>query len=405
MGKKKILISDTAPLYPPLWGGPKRIWNLFGRLPEDEFDLTYVGVGCGFPKGMSYSFDRVTPNLRQILVALPVHYRPWNRLERSLFPDRSLDLFLYLGMHTCRQFTKLLNSFEPDAVVLSHPWAARSLRSCSAKVVYDAHNCEYLLMEQILGSHPLRGAVLAAVRDAEGEAVRRSSVVLVCSEQDRRALERLYRLDGKEVVLVPNGTDPAAGKGEEERRASRCRFGLREDEQAAIFVGSYYKPNICAARWIIRTLAPALPRVRFLIVGTVADAFRGETVPPNVILFGRATESELEDAFTAADVAVNPITEGSGVNIKMLDYMAHGLPIVTTGFGARGIEREGDGQSFLVSPLESFAGAIGELLADAAKRQALSECAARTVRARFDWRDMRETCRQLLLSLSGEPAR
>ena len=35
---------------------------------------------------------------------------------------------------------------------------------------------------------------------------------------------------------------------------------------------------------------------------------------------------------------INPMISGSGTNIKMFDFMAAGLPIITTDIGARGIE-------------------------------------------------------------------
>ena len=51
----KLLITDTAPLYPPLWGGPQRIWNLYGNLSQELFSITYVGVKFGMLKHPSRS--------------------------------------------------------------------------------------------------------------------------------------------------------------------------------------------------------------------------------------------------------------------------------------------------------------------------------------------------------------
>ena len=48
-GSIKITVSDTAKLYPPLWGGPKRIWNLYSNL-GDMYDITYVGTDPGDDK-------------------------------------------------------------------------------------------------------------------------------------------------------------------------------------------------------------------------------------------------------------------------------------------------------------------------------------------------------------------
>ena len=37
------------------------------------------------------------------------------------------------------------------------------------------------------------------------------------------------------------------------------------------------------------------------------------------------------------DLAINPVTTGSGTNLKMLDYMAAGVPVLSTPHGARGL--------------------------------------------------------------------
>ena len=57
----------------------------------------------------------------------------------------------------------------------------------------------------------------------------------------------------------------------------------------------------------------------------------------NVKLFGQVSNEELDKIIKAADIAICPIQTGSGIQIKMLDYMASGLPIVTTHTGARGL--------------------------------------------------------------------
>jgi hypothetical protein len=37
-------------------------------------------------------------------------------------------------------------------------------------------------------------------------------------------------------------------------------------------------------------------------------------------------------------VALNPVTQEGGTNLKILDYLAHGLPVISTEFGMRGYD-------------------------------------------------------------------
>ena len=52
---------------------------------------------------------------------------------------------------------------------------------------------------------------------------------------------------------------------------------------------------------------------------------------------GRISDEEKLQLLQAADVALNPMFSGSGTNIKMFDFMAAGLPVISTMTGARGI--------------------------------------------------------------------
>ena len=47
---------------------------------------------------------------------------------------------------------------------------------------------------------------------------------------------------------------------------------------------------------------------------------------------------DLRPVLAAADVAVNPVATGSGSNVKLSEYLAAGLPVVTTPLGLRGYE-------------------------------------------------------------------
>jgi glycosyltransferase involved in cell wall biosynthesis len=75
--------------------------------------------------------------------------------------------------------------------------------------------------------------------------------------------------------------------------------------------------------------------------------------------------------FAAADVAVNPVGAGSGSNIKVAEYLAAGLPIVTTPVGLRGYEAFAD--LVTVAPLDEFAEAVQTARSGDGRRSALAE--------------------------------
>jgi len=142
--------------------------------------------------------------------------------------------------------------------------------------------------------------------------------------------------------VVPNGVmafrDPLPT--EESRLLARREWKIPHDEFVAIFVGSAYGPNVQAANFIAQQLAPRLPNVLFVIAGGVGEAVNCTST--NLRITGVLSEQEKIQLLHSADIALNPMQAGSGTNVKMFDFMAMRLPVVTTAIGARGIEYGGE---------------------------------------------------------------
>lgn len=110
-----------------------------------------------------------------------------------------------------------------------------------------------------------------------------------------------------------------------------------------------------------------------------------EPVPGNVRLFGVVDEYTRKMIYKASDMALNPMSKGSGTNIKMLDYMASGLPVISTRLGIRGIDVT-DGKDALICPIEEFGERLKRLMDDEHLRMTLGGNARRLAVERFDWR-------------------
>ena len=107
-----------------------------------------------------------------------------------------------------------------------------------------------------------------------------------------------------------------------------------------VFVGSEGLTNADGLRWCITTIWPlirqAVPQAELHVHGSVCRLL-GEAPAPGVVLHGYTPD--LADALAQATIALAPLRAGSGLKIKMLDYMRHGLPCVTTSVGASGFQR------------------------------------------------------------------
>ena len=217
------------------------------------------------------------------------------------------------------------------------------------RVVYCAHNVE---KDYAVAASPFYHLFARQIEDLERRAVRASDLVVACTDADGRRLGGLYG-EPKALAVLPNGFDEtevaeARGYGREQARAE---LGLRPDELAILFVGGPAVHNRRAARFLEEKLLPAVTRpARLIIAGRCARPHR----QGRVLALGFVTS--LAPLLAAADVAVNPVESGSGSNLKLAEYVAAGLPVVSTPFGLRGYEAFAD--RVTVAELSGFAAAV-----------------------------------------------
>src|SRR5690606_8697672 len=132
-----------------------------------------------------------------------------------------------------------------------------------------------------------------------------------------------------------------------------------------------------------------VPATRFIVMGSACMPFRDRKLPPNLHLVGQVDEATRNGLLAAADVALNPMRSGSGTNLKMLDYFAAGIPVISTPFGARGLAIEPD-THFIASP-GGLADALGVMDGlDDARLSAMITSARRLVEAHYSWKVIAE---------------
>jgi glycosyltransferase involved in cell wall biosynthesis len=123
-----------------------------------------------------------------------------------------------------------------------------------------------------------------------------------------------------------------------------------------------------------------------VIAGGVKDSCQASNAarsPENVTWLGTIAPEQRLSFYHAADVALNPMFSGSGTNLKMLDYFAAELPVVSTAAGARGLELAPN--DCIVCPAEQFVARIEELLSHPAACDQLGANARKLAVERYAW--------------------
>ena len=242
----------------------------------------------------------------------------------------------------------------------------------------------------------------------EADTLRRARTITVAS----RALQTQVwglGIHPARVFYVPNGPDESLRTRPEElaaRRAQiRAELGVGEGP-LAIYTGQIPHGNdLDQALYAVEQALPRVPDLRLAILGTGGGlpALRADVARRGlervVILNDRWMDHSLvPDYLAAADLAIYPyrdtLVNRAKCSAKIIDYMAMGLPIVTSRVGQNMEYIEHGVSGLLAEPgqaVEGFAQMMLAALADPQKAKAMGQAARERVWARFDWDRLVET--------------
>jgi glycosyltransferase involved in cell wall biosynthesis len=282
--------------------------------------------------------------------------------------DRARRLFAS-GFHSydvmptlCRQdltvFRKAIDDFNPDLIILEHPWLIEL--TGGRPYLYDAHNHEADNTAQLFG---IRSLDYEMVLDLEKYAIAGAEHVTYASQSDWDAVGQGRHFPP--ATHIPNGTDipdnVTAGKSNN-----------------LLFIGSMYQPNLDAAQRLA-DMAHLLPDYQIHLVGGSSTAVI--TSAPNVIRHGVMHDTQLERLLLSTDLFINLVTHGSGTHLKIAKALAYGIPVITLPVGSRGYADD-----VIISSLEDVPETIQAIQADWAKYSR----EARAASQRYNWATIRQ---------------
>ncbi len=378
------MILNDYPVSPVEQGGQARVSAVAHELEKSGNAVTILTLDTE-PGGRRVS---LAPRIEE----LNVYRGGWLRRCDALagyFTGTSADdsTALAFGPRFARQFNKTLRRElkYADAVILSHPFMLGFVKDSGKKVkrlYLDSHNTEIELKDALYRQGILSKYLKNKVRDGEQEAAQRSHAVFCVSEQNKK---HFTKIKSDRLYVCPNGVDaiPERKLSAAEKYEKRREFDLSR-EPLLVFVGSEHDPNVEAAKIIVEDLAPHLTSALFLLIGSVCNRFKSKAIADNVLLMD-VLETETKDTLlSVCDIALNPLLRGSGTSLKLFDYLAAGLPVISTEAGVRGVDHE-ECQAIIVTEPENFLNKIKELLRSNRQREALGEKAYEFARANFDW--------------------
>jgi glycosyltransferase involved in cell wall biosynthesis len=326
---KKLLVLTPRFPYPAIGGDRVRILHICQALSA-HFAITLLSL-CETQEEMDfYPHDGVFSAINKVY--LP-RWRSYLNTALAILGTRPLQLAYYESS----EFRKTLNTLLPqNDLILAHLIrAGQYVEHCSELRILemtDAISMNYLRMQQLSGSYNWKRLVYKVeqkrLKKYELRVVQKFDRVWLTSQMDRSFLDPSndYPID-----VIPNGTD-----------IEKLPFRPPAPEaRVIVFIGNMSTlQNQDACHYFIKEILPIVrvhANVVFRIVGSASTSVqRRFSAYQYVQMTGRI--ERIEDGISGAFCGVCPIRAGAGIQNKILEYLALGLPCVTSTVGMSGVK-------------------------------------------------------------------
>jgi sugar transferase (PEP-CTERM/EpsH1 system associated) len=201
---------------------------------------------------------------------------------------------------------------------------------------------------------------------------------LLISDADRRSLDAEGKLDN--VFFSPHGVDI---------NYFAANTDVLKEPHAIVFHASMrYRANTDAVLYFVEEIYPRVkeqvPDAKLYVVGyQPPPSVRALARDPSIAVTGFV--EDVRAYLNRAEVAIDPLRVGAGLQNKVLESMSMGLPVVATSVANEGIAATPDTHILVADDAETFARHILLLFANKALRRSLGHAARAFVEDRWSW--------------------
>ncbi|CAM2758280.1 Glycosyltransferase involved in cell wall bisynthesis [Flavobacterium succinicans] len=215
------------------------------------------------------------------------------------------------------QFSKIVRDNDYDFIIVSYVYWSPLLdavtKGCNTKWIIDTHD---FLTSQFQDHKKF---ALDRYFKKEISVMKKFDEVWVISNEEKYLFSQFIT---KQVSLITHSLPNAI------ETSSKT-----EKTIDVLYVASENFHNIKSAKWFFKEVYPLLSSdLKITIVGKVGNHISNfENVEKLIFV------KELEDVYSKAKITVCPMLSGTGVKIKVIESLSHGIPVVCTERGVDGL--------------------------------------------------------------------
>jgi glycosyltransferase involved in cell wall biosynthesis len=339
-----LQVSPRVP-FPLHDGGAIGIYNITKGLLAAGHRVTMLAINTPKHHQPADVLAHLGPNFRLVTVDVDTTAQPLKALQNLLFSGKPYNLTRFIDLKVIGALVHLIQAEKFDVIQYEGTYVAwykewldsEALTPEGTVSVLRAHNIEYVIWERLAQgeSNPLKrwylGQLASRLRRFEKEYLRHFDAVAAITPED---ITRLQELGCPEpIALIPAAVELASFQPDPSQPPQ---------PRTVFMIGSLnWLPNLEGLDWLLRGVWPALhaelPELELHVAGVAPPGHltsrpRGQD---NVFIHGFVESAA--GFMRQYDLMLVPLLSGGGMRVKIIEGMALGKAILSTGIGAEGI--------------------------------------------------------------------
>ncbi len=388
MDKPKLIYVVSRFPYPLEKGDKLRAFHQLKELSK-HFEITLIAIS---EKNIDHDhLLMIEPYCIDIQIIRINRFSIFINLLVALIQGKPLQTGYFFSWKGYKKVKKILKSIEPDHIFCQ-------LIRC-AEYVKDYHNCpktidymdalskgiERRIEQQSFISKWLFKLEFRRLLSYERSIFEYFENKTIISDQDRNYI---FHPEKDKINVIANGID-----------ASFFVNLKLEKKYDLVFVGNLsYAPNIEAVHFILNNIIQVNRNLTCLISGANPSKSLIDKCSKHKNVTINGWVDDIRTSYQEGKIFVAPMMIGTGMQNKLLEAMASGLPCITTSMTNNAINADDKKEIFVADSAEEYHKTINRLLTDQEKINHIGSAGKNFVQNNYSWENVTIPLIQLMIN-------
>ncbi len=260
--------------------------------------------------------------------------KPDHSISYKLKPTLPKNRLQFFNPFVWKKILNISKEINPSHIILEHPYhaiaALRVKKRMGVKLIVHSHNIEHLRFKE------QNKWWWRVVKYLENKAFQNADLIIFKTEFDKQLAAQIFSLKTEVCTVLPYGIFKDAVPFDKKAAKDLIlkNYGLSKDQKIMLFAGTLdYMPNAIAVENIYKEIAPGLVENNFdgkiIICGrNKQKRFQYLNNLAHPLVINADEVDHIETYFAAADVFINPVQQGGGIQTKNIEALSYGCHLV-----------------------------------------------------------------------------